>query len=281
MGLAGDGSLYVGVNLEFPGVPLNQSVHAEQFLVANLISGGQQALQALAVNAAPCGHCRQFYSELVCADALHFLFPAPSAAPPPATTTPAPAEPAGAASSAGRPQDGKQEEEQRRQRQADGAPGPVRWRLAQLLPARFGPLDLLEADSEPLLLQPQDRSLSWEPSAVQALAGNGGGGSSCHAAAAQAALAAARQSYAPYSRCYSGAAVVTASGQVYSGSYLESAAYNPGLHPLQAALVAAVKDGLPSYQQVGGGRVSKLAPGRPRTAPRGQLPGAPAAGPPA
>jgi hypothetical protein len=48
-------------------MPLNQSVHAEQFLIANLISHGEQELIALAVTAAPCGHCRQFYSELHCA----------------------------------------------------------------------------------------------------------------------------------------------------------------------------------------------------------------------
>lgn len=67
IGLASSGCIYVGVNLEFPGMPLSQSVHAEQFLMANLLLHGEARLDTLAVSAAPCGHCRQFYSELACA----------------------------------------------------------------------------------------------------------------------------------------------------------------------------------------------------------------------
>jgi hypothetical protein len=59
--------VYVGVNLEFPGMPLSQSVHGEQFLVANLLAHREAGLHTLAISAAPCGHCRQFYSELACA----------------------------------------------------------------------------------------------------------------------------------------------------------------------------------------------------------------------
>lgn len=67
MGLAGSGDVYIGVNLEFPGCPLSQSVHGEQFLMANLLLHRERSLHTLAISAAPCGHCRQFYSELVCA----------------------------------------------------------------------------------------------------------------------------------------------------------------------------------------------------------------------
>jgi hypothetical protein len=51
-------------------------VHAEQFLMANLVLHGEQSLQTLAISAAPCGHCRQFYSELACAvsTALYNVF---------------------------------------------------------------------------------------------------------------------------------------------------------------------------------------------------------------
>jgi hypothetical protein len=42
-------------------------VHAEQFLVANMMQHGEQRLETLAISAAPCGHCRQFFSELCCA----------------------------------------------------------------------------------------------------------------------------------------------------------------------------------------------------------------------
>lgn len=67
MGLGASGRLYVGVNLEFARLPLNNSVHAEQFLVVNALHHGEQAIEKMAVSAAPCGHCRQFYSELCCA----------------------------------------------------------------------------------------------------------------------------------------------------------------------------------------------------------------------
>ena len=65
--LGATGRLYVGVNLEFPGLPLHHSVHAEQFLIANAVQAGESALTRLAVSAVPCGHCRQFCSELACA----------------------------------------------------------------------------------------------------------------------------------------------------------------------------------------------------------------------
>jgi cytidine deaminase len=42
-------------------------VHAEQFLMANLVLHNERGLHTLAISAAPCGHCRQFYSELGCA----------------------------------------------------------------------------------------------------------------------------------------------------------------------------------------------------------------------
>ncbi len=50
------------------------------------------------------------------------------------------------------------------------------------------------------------------------------------------ALKAAGQAYAPYSLSPSGAALVTSNGRVFAGSYIENAAFNPSLPPLQAAL---------------------------------------------
>lgn len=35
--------------------------------MANLVLHGERELHSLAISAAPCGHCRQFYSELACA----------------------------------------------------------------------------------------------------------------------------------------------------------------------------------------------------------------------
>ena len=71
------------------------------------------------------------------------------------------------------------------------------------------------------------------------------------AAAAAAAISAARSAYSPYTRCPAGVALVTAAGGIYAGFCMESAAHNPGMLPLQAALVAAlVYGGLPHYEVV-------------------------------
>ena len=67
VGLGTSGALYVGVNLEFARLPLYNSVHAEQFLLVNALHHGERGIRKLAISAAPCGHCRQFYSELTCA----------------------------------------------------------------------------------------------------------------------------------------------------------------------------------------------------------------------
>ena len=58
------------------------------------------------------------------------------------------------------------------------------------------------------------------------------------------------QCYCPYTHCPSGVAIMTADGGAFAGGYVESAAYNPGLPPFQAAIVAAVVGGMPSYDQV-------------------------------
>jgi len=50
------------------------------------------------------------------------------------------------------------------------------------------------------------------------------------------ALKAASQAYAPYSRSLSGVALLTSNGRIFAGSYIENAAFNPSLPPLQAAL---------------------------------------------
>ena len=58
------GDLYFGANLEVPGQPLSASVHAEQSAIANAYMHGDKGISAIAVNYAPCGHCRQFMNEL-------------------------------------------------------------------------------------------------------------------------------------------------------------------------------------------------------------------------
>jgi cytidine deaminase len=58
-----------------------------------------------------------------------------------------------------------------------------------------------------------------------------------------AALNAAGKSYAPYTKALAGVAILSLSKVVYTGSYIESAAYNPSLSPLQAALVGLIMSG--------------------------------------
>jgi len=68
------GKLYFGANMEFPGEALSFCTHAEQSSVVNAWVQGEQGVQALAVNAAPCGYCRQFLYELVRANQLTLIF---------------------------------------------------------------------------------------------------------------------------------------------------------------------------------------------------------------
>ena len=62
--LGASGRAYLGVNVEIPGVPLNHSVHAEQFALVNAMACGEGRIEAIATTEAPCGHCRQFMNEL-------------------------------------------------------------------------------------------------------------------------------------------------------------------------------------------------------------------------
>lgn len=58
VGLGVSSRIFRGVNLEFPKLPLHNSVHAEQFLVANALQHGEKKLVFIAVSHTPCGHCR-------------------------------------------------------------------------------------------------------------------------------------------------------------------------------------------------------------------------------
>lgn len=65
VGLGNSGNVYLGANIEFVGMPLNQSIHAEQSLLSLAYAQGEAMLQEIYVTAFPCGHCRQFFRELV------------------------------------------------------------------------------------------------------------------------------------------------------------------------------------------------------------------------
>lgn len=201
VGIGGSGSLYVGCNLEFANLPLYNSVHAEQFLLVNALHHGEESIEKLAISAAPCGHCRQFFSELDCADRIKFLFFGGS------------------------------------------------YSLGQLLPMRFKPQDLLDLDSVPLLLKPQDNKVKFTAGSLAQVRAWEEQGERELAKAAEEALEECRKSYSPYSKCPAGSAIVTQDG-VYAGGYIESAAFNPSIGPLQTAIIDAVVDGMPSYTEV-------------------------------
>ena len=98
-------------------------------------------------------------------------------------------------------------------------------KLASLLPFAFGPADL--GFNNGVFPVRETNLISPNPSDDLA----------------RAALDAARRSYAPYSQSASGVAIATKGGRIHKGSYLENAAFNPSLSPLQTALIQLVLAG--------------------------------------
>ncbi|KAJ8637855.1 hypothetical protein MRB53_012122 [Persea americana] len=205
VGLASDGRILIGVNLEFPGAPLNQSVHAEQFLATSASQNSAERIEYIAVSAAPCGHCRQFLQEIRGAPEIKILI-------------------------------------------ADKSSEIVFRPLSQLLPQRFGPDDLLDKDL-PLLLEPHHNGLGFGSDSVDPPFYSNGG-LDRWGELKRAALEAANGAHAPYSGCPSGVAVMDSEGRIFAGSYVESAAYNPSLPPVQAVLVAYVAGGGGAYEEI-------------------------------
>lgn len=92
VGLGGSGNIYVGVNLELHGLPLYNSVHAEQFLIVNAIRCADQSMprpssRVPLIASGPAGHSSSLltYRMLTAcgsAPSLSFSFPnAPQRAP--------------------------------------------------------------------------------------------------------------------------------------------------------------------------------------------------------
>jgi cytidine deaminase len=111
-----------------------------------------------------------------------------------------------------------------------GGPGT---QLSALLPFPFGPRDLGLNDT-PFSNKPYSFTVVSPADRLAALA-----------------IAAAKRSYAPYSKSPSGVAVMTRSNRVYSGSYLENAAFNPSLSPLQVAMTG-IAMGRSSFEEITG-----------------------------
>ncbi|MEM1221280.1 MAG: cytidine deaminase [Verrucomicrobiota bacterium] len=64
---------YIGANMEFVGMPLNASLHAEQSAILNAWMHGEPSIEAIYISALPCGHCRQFMCELPKRDQISII----------------------------------------------------------------------------------------------------------------------------------------------------------------------------------------------------------------
>jgi cytidine deaminase len=61
--LFADGKVFLGANYEFHNSRIQWTVHAEQSAYHNALVHGITDIEAIAVTATPCGHCRQFFYE--------------------------------------------------------------------------------------------------------------------------------------------------------------------------------------------------------------------------
>ena len=180
-------ALFMGANTEFRGQALTQTIHAEQAAVVNAWLQGAVQIDAIAVSAAPCGHCRQFLYELETRRALTVIVQQPD-------------------------RDSYTTE-----------------RLPDLLPQAFGPQDLSVKtgliSSRADLPQLSLKTVFDDPLVHQA-------------------LSAAERAYAPYTHNLAGCTIQVSDQKIYTGSYVESAAFNPGLSPLHTAIIRMNMDRL-------------------------------------
>jgi cytidine deaminase len=122
---------------------------------------------------------------------------------------------------------------------------PTPYRLTDFLPDSFGPDDLgvtaglMRQAALPLRVKGKRAPAPGSPAAQ--------------------AVAAACTSYAPYTKAAGGCAFELADGSVWSGAYIENAAFNPSLSPAQTALVALTMAGR-DWRDIRGAAIAQLAP---------------------
>ena len=155
---------------------------------------------SISLSDSPGGHCRQFLHELPAAKQIRVLI-----------------------TSDGEDDCGGGDERASSPRDGDAI---VDTSLAALLPQSFGPADL-GVDSYALPPAPVALELLSSSTATR------------DPELTARALEAAERSRAPFSGRLAGVALRTARNQVYAGSYIESAAYNPSVPALQAAVLCA------------------------------------------
>jgi cytidine deaminase len=108
-------------------------------------------------------------------------------------------------------------------------PGGDRQSLPTLLPFSFGPADLGQIGAGPG--SGQKLVITEDALAV------------ADAATLAALRAAGERAYTPYSGCPSALLLKLADGRIVTGSAIENAAYNPGIPPVQAALINLIAAG--------------------------------------
>jgi len=247
VGLGASGRIFKGVNLEFEGLPLNHSVHAEQFLVANAAQHGEVQLRFIAVSAAPCGHCRQFLQEvwgvpeinILIADehaetqSLLYFLPHRFGPDDLEESTALVFEPhfhGLSFSSMNSPElnsklnfcNGDQDVKEDALNLCNGG-GDV----------KEDTLNLFNSDGD--VQEESIHNFSGSEDLYQLMV---------------AALKAANSSHAPYSKCPSGIALMSTKGNICTGFYIESAAFNPSLSPLQTAIIAFLCQDGGNYEDI-------------------------------
>ncbi len=71
----GEGDVFLGANIEFEKISPKFTIHAEQSAAINGNNNGARAFRRLAVDAVPCGICRQFFTDFPGSGDIQFITP--------------------------------------------------------------------------------------------------------------------------------------------------------------------------------------------------------------
>ncbi|CAH8274921.1 unnamed protein product [Arabidopsis lyrata] len=200
VGRGSSGRTFLGVNVDLRGLPLHYSIHAEQFLVVNLALHNERKLNCLAISAGG----TFFYAP--CGHCCHFLQEIRDASNTQILIT-------------------------------DPLFRQNSMPLSTFLPQKFFSVYNEVPEYFARLLDHNRRNglTLIDPNPIREICVNS---DSCTHLKCRA-LNAANRSYAPYSNCSSGVALMDHQGKVYSGWYMESVAYNPSLGPVQNHMESA------------------------------------------
>jgi len=115
--------------------------------------------------------------------------------------------------------------------------------LSQLLPFGFGPTDLMGENVPHSLLGNIELKFSFLEKSLESFRLNSDFNAEIDEPLMKAALASCNKSYCIYSGLPSGVAALTKTGIIYSGSYIESVAYNPSISPLHSLAISLWANG--------------------------------------